>query len=64
MKIKESFLRKLFIVFNTLLLSAIAIIMLYPIVYVLFASLSDSVKLMSHSGILWKPLEFNFEAYL
>ena len=63
MKIKESFLRKLFIVFNTLLLSAIALIMLYPIVYVLFASLSNSVKLMSYSGVLWKPLELNFEAY-
>ncbi|MBO5008259.1 MAG: carbohydrate ABC transporter permease [Clostridia bacterium] len=63
MKIKESFLRKLFIVINTLLLSVISIVMLYPLVYVLFASLSNSVELMSYGGILWKPLGFNFEAY-
>ena len=64
MRIKESLSRKLFVIFNTLLLSAIALVMLYPIIYVLFASLSNSVKLMSHSGILWKPLELNFEAYM
>src|SRR5690606_6463671 len=48
---------------NYVLLSLLAVATMYPIVYVLFASLSDPTLYMQHSGILWKPLDFNLKAY-
>ena len=36
---------------------------MYPIWYVVVASLSDPVSLMAHTGILYKPLGFSLEAY-
>ncbi|UKS28362.1 carbohydrate ABC transporter permease [Paenibacillus sp. HWE-109] len=48
---------------NYALLSLLAVATIYPIVYVLFASLSDPTLYMQHSGILWKPLQFNLNAY-
>ncbi len=61
--IKTSFADKIFTFLNYLLLSALAISCLYPIVYVAFASVSNSNLLMQHSGLLLKPLGFNLNAY-
>jgi putative aldouronate transport system permease protein len=36
---------------------------LYPLLYVLFASLSDSAQLLANKGLLWKPVGFSLEAY-
>ncbi|OZB92273.1 carbohydrate ABC transporter permease [Paenibacillus sp. XY044] len=49
--------------FNYTLLTVITICTVYPLVYVLFASLSDPTLYMQHSGILWRPLKFSFHAY-
>ncbi|GIO54542.1 MULTISPECIES: carbohydrate ABC transporter permease [Paenibacillus] len=49
--------------FNYTLLTVITIFTVYPLVYVLFASLSDPTLYMQHSGILWRPLKFSFHAY-
>ncbi|MEC0311150.1 carbohydrate ABC transporter permease [Paenibacillus lautus] len=54
---------KLFDVFNYVLLTVITLCTLYPLIYVLFASLSDPTRHMQHSGILWKPLDMTFNAY-
>lgn len=54
---------KLFDVFNYVLLTVITLCTLYPLIYVLFASLSDPTRYMQHSGILWKPLDITFNAY-
>ncbi|OME92085.1 MULTISPECIES: carbohydrate ABC transporter permease [Paenibacillus] len=54
---------KLFDVFNYILLTVITLCTLYPLIYVLFASLSDPTRYMQHSGILWKPLDITFNAY-
>ncbi len=35
-----------------------AVLCVYPVLYVLFASFSDPMKLAQHTGLLWKPLEF------
>jgi len=35
----------------------------YPLLYVLFASLSDGDRLMAAGGLLWKPLGFSTLAY-
>lgn len=50
-------------IFNRIFLAGIGFICLYPMVYVLFASLSDSNLLMAHEGLLWKPLGFTVNAY-
>lgn len=63
MKIKKSIGSRIFDIVNVMILSAIMIISIYPMLYVLFASFSDSTKLLSHVGLLFKSLGFNFNAY-
>lgn len=63
MKIKKSLGSKVFDGFNVIFLFFLMSIMIYPIVYVIFASISDSNMLLSHNGFLWKPLKLNFSAY-
>lgn len=63
-KIKKSNSRIIFEVFNILFSLFMVAISVYPILYVLFASVSDSNALLRHGGMpLFKPLEFNMEAY-
>ncbi|MHA7582860.1 carbohydrate ABC transporter permease [Paenibacillus vandeheii] len=54
---------RLFRVCNTLFLSALMIVTMYPILYVAFASFSEPALMMEHKGILWKPLGFSLETY-
>lgn len=61
--IKKSFGEKVFIFLNVLIVSAIALCCLYPFLYVVFASLSDSNELIKHSGLLLKPLGFSIASY-
>lgn len=49
---------------NYIILFVIAMLCLYPIVYVVFASFSRSSLLMQHSGLLLKPLDFNWDSYI
>lgn len=60
---KISLSRKIFLAANAAILSLLAIICLYPMLYVLFASLSDSNLLMAHKGLLWHPLKANVAAF-
>jgi len=53
----------IFNVVNNLFMIIIIIITLYPMLYVLFASLSSPRKLMMHYGVLLKPLDFNLNSY-
>ena len=55
--------RRIFEIINALFMIFMIFICLYPMIYVLFASLSNSDMLMAHRGILIKPLGFNVEAY-
>lgn len=63
MIIKKSLGEKVFDTFNYVFLIFLMIITIYPVVYVVLASLSDSNQLMAHSGILLKTLGFNTDAY-
>lgn len=45
------------------ILLLLAIVCVYPVLYVLFASFSDPVKLNQHTGLLLKPLDFTLEGY-
>ncbi len=60
---KNSLSRNLFLAFDVIIMSAFAIVCLYPMIYVLLASFSDSGELMAHQGLLLKPLGFNVAAY-
>lgn len=54
---------ELFEIVNLLILLAVALVTLYPFLYVVFASLSDPVALMEKSSLLLKPVGFSLNAY-
>jgi putative aldouronate transport system permease protein len=62
-KMERSLGEKVFNVFNILLVSIIAFVCVYPMIYVIFSSFSEPHKLAQHSGILLKPLGFSLEGY-
>lgn len=53
----------IFDICNVVLLSCIALVTLYPFLYVVFASFSDPVALLGNSGLLFKPEGFSLGAY-
>lgn len=63
MSLKRTKGEKVFSVFNVAILLILSFIMLYPILYVVFASVSDPVKLIQSNGLLWKPHGFTTLAY-
>lgn len=60
---KKSFLSVCFDIFNYAMLFLISFLCLYPFLYVVFASLSDSNMLMAADGMLLYPLGTNINAY-
>lgn len=63
MKTESGWLDRLFNVVNYTLLILLVIATLYPLVYVLLASLSDPARLLAYKRFLWKPIGFSLEAY-
>lgn len=63
MKMKESLSRRAFNILNAAVMFFMIVITLYPILYVIFASLSGSTEFMRHNGILLKPAGFSLAAY-
>lgn len=61
--IKRGLGDRVFTVVNALLLTALAVMCLYPMMYVIFASVSDSSLLTQHSGLLIRPQGFSVAAY-
>ncbi|WP_261305192.1 carbohydrate ABC transporter permease [Paenibacillus andongensis] len=60
---QRSLSEKSFDVFVYIGLILLMVVTLYPLLYVAFASLSDSNDFLTHKGILWRPLGFNLESY-
>lgn len=60
---KPKISERIFDAFNITFLIALSVIMVYPLWYVLCASLSSSNLIMAHEGLLFKPLSFTIEAY-
>ncbi|WP_129724922.1 carbohydrate ABC transporter permease [Xylanivirga thermophila] len=54
---------KVFDVINVIIMILLMISCLYPMLYVLFASISDPKILSQHRGILLKPLGFTLKGY-
>ena len=63
MHIKESPSRKAFNVFNIVFMCFMIVVTLYPLLYVVLASFSDSNELMKQAGLLFKPAGFSLAAY-
>ncbi|MFS0728117.1 carbohydrate ABC transporter permease [Paenibacillus sp. 1P07SE] len=53
-----------FNIVNTIFMLGMIVITLYPFVYVVFASVSDSRQLIAQTGILLAPLGFTLDAYV
>lgn len=58
-----SFGEVVFTYVNYVFLTFLAIVSLYPLLYVLFASFSDPWKIMQHRGLLFTPLGFSTAAF-
>lgn len=63
MKKKGSKGERIFDVVNIIGLTLLMVITFYPVVYVIMASLSDSNRLLSYTGLLIKPLGLSTSAY-
>ncbi len=61
---KNNLSRNVFLVFDVLIMLLLVVICLYPMLYVLFASFSDSGELMKNPGLLLAPVGFNADAYI
>ncbi|MCR8631396.1 carbohydrate ABC transporter permease [Paenibacillus radicis (ex Xue et al. 2023)] len=59
----QSVSSKSFDILLYLILTALVVVTLYPLLYVAFASISDANQLISHKGLLYRPLGFSIEAY-
>ena len=64
MKKKNSNSFSIFNLFNICILSILALLCIYPIWYVLTASLSNGNLIMQHSGLLLLPIKPNIAAYI
>lgn len=64
MKIKKSLGEHIFNVFNFIFMVFMMLITLYPMLYVVFASFSDSRLFEMHDGLLFAPLGFSVESYI
>lgn len=63
MKKESGWFDRIFNVINYTFLILLVIATLYPLLYVLFASFSDSAQLLANKGLLWKPVGFSLDAY-
>jgi putative aldouronate transport system permease protein len=54
---------RVFIVFVYVITGILALMCLYPMLHVLFASLSDPLKLMVHTGVLLRPQGVSLKGY-
>ena len=63
MRYRSSFSDRIFDGANILFMLALVAVTLYPLLYVLFASLSDATLLSQSRGLLLRPLGLNLKAY-
>lgn len=61
--IKTSLGERIFDICNTIIMVLLIILTLYPMLYILFSSLSEGNQLISFNGILLWPQGFSLEGY-
>lgn len=64
MKKRSSISELIFDGVNVIVMILLMLITVYPVLYVIFASFSNSNEFMAHSGLLVHPLSPNFESYI
>jgi putative aldouronate transport system permease protein len=62
-RMRESPGERAFGVANVAFLVVLMILMVYPLLFILFASLSNATELTQHRGLLFAPIDLTFEAY-
>ena len=62
--VRQSTGERTFSVVNIILLTALMLVTAYPLLYVVFASLSDPSALIANRGALLKPLGLSLDAYI
>jgi len=60
---RESRGERIFGIANVAFLVALMVVMVYPLLFILFASLSNANELTQHRGLLFAPIDLTFEAY-
>ncbi len=55
--------KSIFPLLNGIILCLVGALCLYPMLYIVFASLSEPAQIMKHTGLLLGPLGFTFEGY-
>lgn len=60
---RRTFGERLFDGINIAFMWFMILIMVYPLYYVIVASLSDPDLLLAQTGLLWSPVGFSFDAY-
>jgi putative aldouronate transport system permease protein len=63
MKIRKSALEHCFDIFNIVFMALLSLLFIYPLLYVIFASFSEPVELVKHTGLLLWPLGFSLSGY-
>lgn len=63
MRIKVSTGEQIFNIFNILFMLVAMVLTLYPLLYILFASISVPSRFMMHDGLLYGPLGFSTSSY-
>ena len=61
--IKRSNVERIYGVFNGMVLLLVALVTLYTFLYVVFASVSEPLKLLTRQGLLWYPAGITWNAY-
>jgi putative aldouronate transport system permease protein len=62
-KIRESFGSRAFDALNVLLLLTLTLVTLYPMYYVLMASISRPADFVTYRGLIWRPIGLSLESY-
>ena len=62
--IKRSIAERIFEIVNLTFMFLLMVIMVYPLLHVTFASISDPVQYMEHRGLLLMPYGVHFDSYI
>ncbi len=60
---KKTKSRMMFEILNHLIMIFLVIVTLYPVIYILLASFSEPMRIITYNGILLKPLGFSLASY-
>ena len=62
-KFKQTPGERIFVLFVYIFLLLLVFVTLYPMLHVLFASVSNPLQLTMHRGVIWRPLGFSLRGY-